>query len=674
MKLSANGGGEGAKRLWRFLVDQMQPYPGRLNLMLRTVLGCALVIITSMTLQVPFLALSLIVVFYVTQTNVVMTRLIGILFLVGATLAIGVSILLLKYTYGFPLLRILGASILFFCSVYLMRVTRIGVVFFVVGIVVIYAQTFVDLTDQAEVVLRLVLWVWVAVSYAIALTLVLNTLLIPAEPTRQLENHLRHQMLTVADCLAGQRRGGDLSAPSIQRSILASQQLLRFACTRDPQYRSKQAAQLARITTISRLLALAAQLPSTSPTTWVTERLRQAVLDHVAYMGAGSAPDGLQALVELDTRGLPGVYKEIRLALLSLQRVGDVASTEEAKDRASGLLSPDAFENPVYVQFALKTLLAALLCYLFYTATDWQGIHTIMLTCLIVAQPSLGATGMRAVLRVGGALAGSAFALAMVIWVIPRIDGIVSLLFMSLPVIALGSWIAAGSERISYAGIQVMFTFALALLEQFEPSTNLTEIRDRLIGVLLGVGISVVIHACLWPEAEGEALRRQLARLVNLLADSLRNGRSADEASHDLRVWGELADCEAMLARVALEPGWEVAESHQEELVFRLQEMLVRIRSIAMASDVLQLEIVHRPLREDIQFISLALCSRAAAILDDYSEKLRGKEGFSIATGELEDLRDHTALNIEDEIRRALFIDLLGSIEKLPSSVPRMVV
>ncbi|MFP3562011.1 FUSC family protein, partial [Paraburkholderia sp. SIMBA_049] len=80
----------------------------------------------------------------------------------------------------------------------------------------------------------------------------------------------------------------------------------------------------------------------------------------------------------------------------------------------------------------------------FYNAVDWQGIHTIMLTCLIVALPSLGASTQRALLRVGGAAVGSALALFMVVFVVSHIDDVVSLLLMALPVIALGAWITAG--------------------------------------------------------------------------------------------------------------------------------------------------------------------------------------------------------------------------------------
>ncbi|MGE7955848.1 FUSC family protein [Pseudomonas sp. NPDC089530] len=659
-----NAGSSRVERLYRFLADELQPYPGRANLMLRTLLSCALVIGISMTLQVPFLALSLIAVFYVTQTNVVLTRLVGMLFLVGATLAIGVSILLLKFTYGFPLPRILGASVLFFCSVYLMRVTRIGVVFFLVGLVVIYVQTFADQTDQAEVVLRLVLWVWAAICYAIALTLVINTLLLPAEPAKQLERHLRSQLQQIAERLAGQQRSADFTTASLQRSLLAAQQLLRFACMRDPNYRRDRVFHLARVSGISRLLTLAPQLPAEVPPGPVPAQLRQALLG----LGTGQTLEARVPLAELNTQGLPGVYEEMRLALLALPGAGQSPGDVAQEEQGTPFLVPDAFTSPVYAQFSLKTLLAALVCYLFYIGTDWQGIHTIMLTCLIVAQPSLGATGMRAVLRVGGALTGSVLALAMVVLVIPQIDDIVGLLFMALPVIALGAWIAAGSERISYAGIQIVFTFSLALLEQFGPSTNLTEIRDRLIGVLLGVGISLVIHACLWPEAEGETLRRRLAGLLDRLADSLCNG----QAPHDPRVWSELAACETMLARVALEPGWQVAESHQEVLIFRLQEMLARIRSIAMTSDALQVELSHGQREAPTRSVSAELCHEIATTLGEYADELSHGGSFAVATRQLEALRGRLDESLEDEMLRGHFYRLIESVEKLPASAAKM--
>src|SRR6201996_846463 len=179
------------------LKSERAPYPGRCNVMLRCLLTSAVVIVASMALEVPSLALSLLVVFYVTQSNVVLTRLVGIMFIVGSTLAIGLSILLLKFTFDYPLLRIVIASAVFFGSVYLLRVLKIGVVFFVVAIVVIYVQSFVDRTDQADLLIRAVLWVWIAVNYPIALTLLVNTLLLPAEPQLQLQAEIHRQLAAV---------------------------------------------------------------------------------------------------------------------------------------------------------------------------------------------------------------------------------------------------------------------------------------------------------------------------------------------------------------------------------------------------------------------------------------------------------------------------------------------
>src|ERR1700739_4853796 len=113
-----------------FLTRELAPFPGRVNVMLRCMLTSAIVIVASMALEVPELALSLLVVFYVTESNVVVTRLAGAMFIVGSTLAIGLSILVLKFTFDYPLLRITIASLLFFGSVYLLRVLKIGVVFF----------------------------------------------------------------------------------------------------------------------------------------------------------------------------------------------------------------------------------------------------------------------------------------------------------------------------------------------------------------------------------------------------------------------------------------------------------------------------------------------------------------------------------------------------------------
>ncbi|PMS33973.1 multidrug resistance protein MdtO [Trinickia symbiotica] len=615
------------RRLACFLCDEIRANPGRANVMLRCVLASAIVIAVSMTLQVPFLALSLLAVFYVTQSNVVMTRLVGMVFIVGVTLAVGSAILVLKLTYDYPLLRILLSAALFVFSAYMMRVAKIGAAFFLVGLVVIYFQSFVDLTDHAEALVRIALWLWVAINYAIAITLLINSLFLPAEPVGQLESAMLGQLAAVDARLAhlerGTRGAGRLAAREVQSGTLTLQRLLRFATMRDPDYRRRQAFHLARVTTVSRLYAAMANLPESAAEvpTGVLRTLRCACghLGHVIRTNERFTVGGM--LANVPHEGMPGVLHRMREALHAFAVRSAAPESAETTRENERFFVPDAFSNSVYIQFALKTLLAAMVGYLFYQATGWQGVHTIMLSSLIVAQPSLGATTRRSILRIGGAALGSVVALVMVVWVVPRIDGIVGLLMMSLPVIALGAWVSAGSERISYAGTQLMFTFALALLDQFGPTTNLSEIRDRMVGILLGVAISVVVHASLWPEAEGEALRQCVARLLRGIAARLR--QQGDASTTPTALWAESADCEAMAARVALEPTWQLGEGQQEVFQLYVQTMLAQLREILLAVEIFDAEIRAQPVGERRARRSALIWAETAGVsLEAYASDL----------------------------------------------------
>ncbi|SDD45073.1 FUSC family protein [Paraburkholderia lycopersici] len=629
----------------RFVVRELAPFPGRTNVMLRCMLTSAIVIVVSMALEVPSLALSLLVVFYVTQANVVMTRLVGLMFIIGSTLAIGLSIVLLKFTFDYPLVRIVAASVLFFCSVYLIRVLKIGVVFFIVAIVIIYVQSFVDQTDQADLLIRAVLWVWVAVNYPIALTLVVNTLLLPAEPQVQLREAI-HRQLDAVQVRLGQLMDGAVNAEpialaAVQQGALTLQKLLRFSTMRDAQYREHQAMQLACIATVSRLYRAASLLPREWPGTNVphamlrelranTQALDQAVMTRTPYRYVTStapddraAIDAIPAAAEMQ-RALHAFSSLVEHNASPVRSAGKTAATEP-------MLAPDAWTNPAYLRFSLKTLLTVLACYVFYNAVDWQGIHTIMLTCVIVALPSLGASTQRAVLRIAGALAGSALALFMVVFVIPRLESIVGLLLMTLPVVALAAWIAAGSERVGYAGIQLIFTFSLALLEQFSPTTNLTEIRDRMVGILLGVGVSTFVQTSFWREGEGDVLRKKLGALLRAIGSLLRappaNASTVDEAPYaqlELKTWSQLDDCAATLLRVTLEPNWQ--EGEHARLTLRAQTVLAQSREIMLAGNALHnaLAVQDRTMIPQALAAARAVQGQAASELEHYADDLEG--------------------------------------------------
>jgi multidrug resistance protein MdtO len=675
----------GLWQLVRLLQAELAPYPGRANLMLRSVLASALIIVSSLALEVPWLAVSLIAVFYVTQSNVVMTRLVCILFIVAVSMAVGTAILLLKFTYDYPLIRIVAASVLFFGSVYLMRVLKVGVAFFVVAIVIIYVQSFVDRTDNADLLVRLVLWVWVAIAYPIALTLLINTLLLPAEPQLQLKAEIHRQLQAIdarlAYLLGGAGAASPISLRAVQQGALTLQKLLKFAMMRDARYRAEETRHLAYIATVSRLYYAASELPPTLSSATpehleVLADLRKAC----AALDSAIASDRtfLQATPTESKRGGTAIapVEEMRSTLQALSDREASPAPPRAPSTKESMVATDAFTNPVYTQFSLKTLLAVLICYVFYNAADWQGLHTVMLTCLIVASPSLGASTQRSLLRICGAVIGSALALFMMVFVIPRLDSVVGVLLMALPVIALGAWVSAGSERLSYAGTQLMFTFALALLEQFGgPSTDLTPIRDRAIGILLGVAVSILIHASIWPEREGGALRRSLADLLRAIGELLRPipesvapAAAVPRAQQQLAVWAKLAECETLLARVALEPSWQESEHEQSSL--RAQTVLADARAVMLTCNALQGELATQGdrLPVEVREAVFSIQEQAAAALNRYAGELVAnayKPPISISLTTLERSlagslsaaparRDVNLLNLVDNLVRQL--------------------
>src|SRR5260221_693175 len=156
---------------------ELAPVPGRLTTLWRYLVASAIVIVVSMALQVPFLALSLIAIFSTTLQNTFLQRLSGLLATVGLTLAVACTLLLLRLTFDVPLLRILGSAFILLGAMYFLRASKLGAIGFLVGLAVIYVQSEVDTVHNPELLTRAVLWVWVAITYPIAVNILVGHLL-----------------------------------------------------------------------------------------------------------------------------------------------------------------------------------------------------------------------------------------------------------------------------------------------------------------------------------------------------------------------------------------------------------------------------------------------------------------------------------------------------------------
>ena len=564
--------------LWPFLTRELRDAPGRANYTLRLTLSCAVLIVLFMTLHIPFLAVALIVVFYVSQPNVLMIKLVSVVFVLTVSVALGGVLLIIKWTYDYPLIRLVASVILFFCAIYLMRVLgKLGLAFFVVALAVIYAQTFPSMTSQSEILVRLLLWLWMAINTAILVTLLVNACFQQAFPGYQFKARLVVMLRQTARRLS---QPDDGTPPPTVTEI---------------------AGQFNQLRSLYQQAARATPEIAASPQAWQSLMAAALSCSHLtALLQPGddhpdarrriasqlnALADNLPAAAEVQPLIVPrdgansAILQEIAEVLARLAR-GETIPLPQGEVEKAPLLLPDAWSNPAYLHFALKTLLATLLCYVFYTAADWQGIHTIMLSCVIVAQPGLGATMQKTWLRIGGALLATLIALLLIVFVQPWTDSLSGLLAMTLPVFALAAWIAAGSERIAYAGIQIGFTFALAFLSWFGPLSNLTELRDRVIGILLGVLVSSIVHLYLWPDSEAPQLKARLAQLYRQLAQTL---AARDDEVQQVPLFAALTESETLINRVAAEPlgtyahPWPEAKSWPARATFRQAEEILRL-------------------------------------------------------------------------------------------------
>ena len=319
--------------------------------------GAVLCVIISMALQVPQLATSAYMVFFASKETKLLTKITGLGGIIVLTIGIGATLLLYKFTYGHPELRISGMAIALFLGMWLSRALVIGPLGFLLGFVIAVSQSVGEAAPSPEYLVRQLLWLWVALVYAIAVTVVLNLLFLPDTPK-------------------------------------------------------------------------------------------------------AAAP----------------------------------------RPKPKSLLVADAFTNPAHAHFALKVTFAAMFCYIVYEAIDWSGIHTAFITCTFIALESTEATLYKGTLRIAGCVIGGALALLTIVFLMPHMETIASLVVVVACACAIAGWVATGSEMISYAGLQIAFAFFYSVFQGYAPDTDLDNVRDRVVGILFGLIVTAFVFHYIWPE------------------------------------------------------------------------------------------------------------------------------------------------------------------------------
>ena len=95
---------------------------------------------------------------------------------------------------------------------------------------------------------------------------------------------------------------------------------------------------------------------------------------------------------------------------------------------------------------------------------DWPGIVTFAVTCVIIAQTTVGATLSKAVLRQVGAVLGGLLGLIAIVVFMPNLHDLTSFLVVLGAGYLVAAWIAVGGPRTAYAGLQTALALGIVLL------------------------------------------------------------------------------------------------------------------------------------------------------------------------------------------------------------------
>ena len=514
-----------------WLRRELAPFPGRGIGTGRLVVAVVLTTVISMALQVPQLSFSTFFVFFVSKENRVITTITGLLMIFGATIAMGASLLLYQVTFDHPEWRIPVMAGFVFAGMFLSRVLVIGPLGFIIGFYIALMQAIAESAPNTDVLQRSLLWLWVAIAYPVVLTILLNQVLLPVHPwnvlVRLLASRLEISASVLRQVLRNGMAGGQTNPRLLEMAVGGSAALsamLNLAESKDPKLRPRHTSLTAAIAASENLVNATAALAFRDPVALppgdrVCAEAMLAELGHLQEVFC--APVLPPNPCERPIPELPQL-RELQLATESFHdgliktSAADLAA--EAKPAKKRLFVADAFTNPGYVRFSLKVTLAAMICYLIYTGLNWPGIMTSFITCCFIALENTGATMRKGWLRLSGCLLGGLLGFLAIVFLIPHMESIVSLVLLTAAGSAVMAWIATGGERISYAGLQGAFAFYLCIFQGFAPEINFTTIRDRIVGIAFGIMVSAVIFHFLWPEQAIDRLRVTMAKTLRNLS------------------------------------------------------------------------------------------------------------------------------------------------------------
>jgi Fusaric acid resistance protein family len=233
-------------------------------------------------------------------------------------------------------------------------------------------------------------------------------------------------------------------------------------------------------------------------------------------------PEASAAEINVMGGFMTGLRAIARLLELSPDDTPTPVRKAPAQSTASKLfpLDPDA------TKYATKLGVAIALAYVVGLTTQRGDLTVILWTVVIAGLPTYGATYRKMWLRLIGGVIGGAIGLAMIIFVTPNFETVLSYMIACFLALAAAGYAAQSSDRINYAARQAGTSFVL-VFAGLSPSEDIYAPLWRVWGMLLGIAIVALVFLILWPDYATDSLVPRIKKLLRTTIDLMPGGAAA---------------------------------------------------------------------------------------------------------------------------------------------------
>jgi multidrug resistance protein MdtO len=541
----------------RFLKTELASYPGRAWVVGRITIAATIVMLLVMTFQIPYGFLGAIITFFLSRENPTATLRSGITLVVASAVATLYAIAGIMMMVDDPLTHFLWIATSLFLAFYLIRIIPDYLAAVIFGAVIaaaipLWDETLLTVNTRTENTLWLGFLVVVGAAVAVAVEYIFRRVHPITDLTLAIESRLQavEDILRqiAADLPIDGKLGKNIALYSALGTSRARRQLLRSGDPAELIARMNIATAL-----LGRLVDLAASLCIVRSTQSIAlhaaDRDRCLRLANEIFMLRRDLQQrqfsrAVDIASQPELSDLPLLPEMERTVALIPHAFSGTKSVEELflpapldAEARSQLLVPDVFSSLDHLKFAVRGTLATMLAYVVYQAVDWPGLSTAVVTCILTALSTIGASRQKQFLRLGGAMIGGfGFGIDAQVFVLPHLDSIAGFTVLFAIVTAISAWIGTATPRLSYLGVQLALAFYLINLQEFAPQISLSIARDRVVGVLLGLLSMWLVFDRLWVRDALEEMQDAFSRNLRMLAELFQQLRKDDRKEAAKRV------------------------------------------------------------------------------------------------------------------------------------------